>query len=96
MKIERLITMANQIGTFFEAAADFEAGADDVAGHLKRFWDPRMRDQLLEHLEEEGPDGLLPIVVTGLRRNRNALSGGRQVIHEEARWVGQDGASDAG
>ena len=94
--IAHLIKMANQIGTFFEPEADFEVAADDTAGHIKRFWDPRMRRQLIEHVDAHGDEGLMPIVVAGLQRNRDALLGGGHVIYEEKRWVGQPGASDAG
>lgn len=96
MNIERLIKMANQIGTFFEAEAAPDLAANDVAGHMKRFWDPRMRRQLVEHVDATGGEGLMPIVVLGVERNREALCGGATPIREERRWVGEAGASDAG
>jgi len=53
MDIEHLVKMANEVGTFFES----ESGANapkDIARHLHRFWDPRMRRQILEHLAHGG------------------------------------------
>ena len=47
----------------------------------------------IEILDE---DELLPEVAAALQRNRTALLGGTQEIHEEARREGEAGASDAG
>lgn len=41
-----LIRMSTQIAQFFEPYADEEAVAG-VAGHLRDFWDPLMRRELL-------------------------------------------------
>jgi hypothetical protein len=43
MHIDNLVKMANQIGTFFEAMPDRDEALGDIASHLKRFWEPRMR-----------------------------------------------------
>ncbi len=39
--------MANEIGAFFESEPDRAIAMEGVAGHIKRFWDPRMRRELL-------------------------------------------------
>lgn len=49
MHIERLITMANDIAAFFHGAVEPDEAAQSVATHLKRYWDPRMRKQIMEH-----------------------------------------------
>ena len=49
MRIERLVAMANDIGAFFGADPDRAEAARSVATHLKRFWDPRMRRQIVAH-----------------------------------------------
>lgn len=54
MRIERLVAMANDIATFFECETDRAAGARAVAAHLRRFWDPRMRREILAHLGRGG------------------------------------------
>ncbi len=54
MRVERLVAMANDIGSFFGADPDKSEAAKNVAGHLKRFWDPRMRRQIIAHYREGG------------------------------------------
>jgi formate dehydrogenase subunit delta len=60
MNIDLLIKMTNEIGEFFAGADvnDPQAAARDVANHLKRYWDPRMRTQMLKYYEERGGKGL--------------------------------------
>lgn len=53
MEAAKLVMMANQIGRFFAA----QRGADPVAGiadHLDKFWEPRMRTEIVEHLAAGG------------------------------------------
>jgi formate dehydrogenase subunit delta len=47
-----LVRMANQIALFFEPYGGEEAVAG-VAGHLRNFWEPRMRSQLITIVETE-------------------------------------------
>ena len=54
MRVERLVAMANDIGAFFNAEPDKVEAAKSIAGHLKRFWDPRMRRQIVTHYREGG------------------------------------------
>lgn len=56
MEIDTLIHMANRIGAFFEALPDRQEGLDGVAEHLRRYWEPRMRRQLLGWIDDEGAD----------------------------------------
>ena len=58
MDIEHLVTMANQIGSFFESeSVDANQAAKEVASHLRRFWEPRMRKQIVAHYQR-GAAGL--------------------------------------
>jgi formate dehydrogenase subunit delta len=57
MNIDLLIKMANEIGDFFSGATG-EQAARDVASHLRRFWDPRMRAQMLKYYEQRQGAGL--------------------------------------
>jgi len=57
MRIERLVAMANDISAFFAADPDRVEAARNVAVHLKRFWDPRMRREIVAHYQSGG-DGL--------------------------------------
>ena len=68
MNVERLIEMANDIANFFAADPDREAGIDGVANHLRKFWEPRMRRQLIEHVRAHGPAGLSEVARAGLAR----------------------------
>jgi formate dehydrogenase subunit delta len=60
MKIEALVKMANQIAAFFdgEGGHDTEEAATLVATHLRRYWEPRMRTQMIDHFQSRGGDGL--------------------------------------
>jgi len=54
MNIERLVAMANDIGHYFATEQDRAVAVAAVAGHLKRFWDPRMRRQIIAHAATGG------------------------------------------
>ncbi|HYX75459.1 MAG TPA: formate dehydrogenase subunit delta [Steroidobacteraceae bacterium] len=60
MNIDLLIKMANEIGEFFAGAdaSDPQAAARDVANHITRYWEPRMRAQMLKYYEERNGAGL--------------------------------------
>ncbi len=68
MKLEKLIAMANQIGAFFEAMPDREQAVADVASHLRRTWEPRMREQILASLGTADEAQIKPLVREALRR----------------------------
>ena len=74
MHIEYLIKMANQIGDFFEAMPDRAQALEDTAQHIKRFWDPRMRRELLAHVDSAGSGELNEIVAQAVARHRALLS----------------------
>ena len=73
MDIHHLIKMANQIGAFFQAEPDRTAALDGIAGHIKRFWDPRMRRQIVEWVERHGGEGLSELVAEAIRTARERL-----------------------
>ncbi|MDW3680225.1 formate dehydrogenase subunit delta [Cupriavidus sp. CV2] len=73
MNSDNLVKMANQIGTFFEAMPDREEAVADIAGHIKRFWEPRMRRALLERLDGGEDAGLDEIVLVAVTRHRALL-----------------------
>ena len=58
MNIDLLIKMTNEIGEFFASTTDKDGAARDVANHLKRYWEPRMRAQMLKYYEERNGAGL--------------------------------------
>ena len=68
MQIEKLVYMANQIGKYFAAQGE-EAAILGIADHLKKFWDPRMRAQILAHADAGGA-GLEPNVAAAVAKLR--------------------------
>lgn len=67
MNIDLLIKMANEISAFFAAEPDTEQAAKDVAGHLRRYWEPRMRRQIISHCEQRQGAGLSDLAQRGVR-----------------------------
>jgi formate dehydrogenase subunit delta len=62
MKPDKLIKMANQIGAFFEAMPNREQAVKDVAAHIQKNWEPRMRTLLLQHVSQNGDAELSAIL----------------------------------
>ena len=56
---DKLIYMANQIARFFESQGSEKAVAG-TAEHIRKFWDPRMRRQIVGHVQAGG-SGLDPV-----------------------------------
>ena len=71
MKIEHLVTMANQIGDFFKSFPDQEQAKVDIAQHLTRFWASSMRDQILAHVNNQNGEGLEAIVRDAIKEHIN-------------------------
>ncbi len=69
MKIENLVSMANQIGDFFKSFPDQEQAKKDIAQHLERFWASSMRDQILIYVIEKNGEGLEPIVRDAIKQH---------------------------
>jgi formate dehydrogenase subunit delta len=57
MNIDHLIKMANEITSFWEGEAGEQAAAE-VATHLRRYWEPRMRQQMIAYYQERQGAGL--------------------------------------
>jgi len=73
MNVQHLVTMANQIGSFFETMPDRPQAMSDFANHLKRNWEPRMRRELLLHIEQQGGSDLNDLVLEALRLHGGIL-----------------------
>jgi formate dehydrogenase subunit delta len=43
------VNMANDIANFFHGAADPGTAPRSVADHIRRYWDPRMRKQIIAY-----------------------------------------------
>jgi formate dehydrogenase subunit delta len=66
MQPEKLTRMANQIATFFASQPESSQVAG-VAGHINKFWEPRMRRQFFE-IVDGGGKGLLPLVIEAAKQ----------------------------
>ncbi|MGH9691670.1 MAG: formate dehydrogenase subunit delta [Candidatus Acidiferrales bacterium] len=61
-----MVHMANQIAIFFASYPKEEAVAA-VADHLKKFWEKRMRKQIVEYVANGG-GGLHEVALEAVRR----------------------------
>jgi len=73
MDMHHLVRMANQIGEFFQVMPDHAEALEGIANHIRKFWAPRMRLQLGQHLAEHAGEGLLPIVKEALAVHASVL-----------------------
>ena len=69
MSHNRIAYMANQIATFFLSKPHDQA-LEGFAEHINKFWDPRMRRQLLAIIADGG-EGLKPLVLEAAPTIRN-------------------------
>lgn len=74
MKAEKLVRMVNDIALFFESEPDPAATRAQIANHLAKFWDPRMRRQLLVHVDELTGEGLRPSALAAIVEHRASLT----------------------
>jgi formate dehydrogenase subunit delta len=75
MDIHHLVKMANNIGDFFAAEPDKAKAAKGVADHIRNFWEPRMRREMLSYIDQASGEGLSDIALTALRTYRKELGG---------------------
>lgn len=66
MNIDLLIKMTNEIGQIFAGATPPEQAPNDIANHLRRYWEPRMRAQMLEYYEQRQGAGLSELARSGV------------------------------
>ncbi|MBF0264106.1 MAG: formate dehydrogenase subunit delta [Gammaproteobacteria bacterium] len=69
MDVNKLITMANQIGDFFAANPDEEAAKKDIANHLNKFWNSVMIKGLVTHVQQSDVSDLHPRVVEAVKQH---------------------------
>jgi formate dehydrogenase subunit delta len=73
MHTEQLVSMANRIGCFFASYIDQGEAASQIAGHIQKNWAPRMRQQLLAHVDRDQGSGLQPLVLLSIKTHRDQL-----------------------
>lgn len=68
MNIDQLVTMANQIGSFFKSYPDQKKAKEEIANHLTKFWAPPMLNQIKEHVTKNAGKGLEVIVIDAIQK----------------------------
>ncbi|HEX6362580.1 MAG TPA: formate dehydrogenase subunit delta [Albitalea sp.] len=71
---DQLVRMANSIGDFFAAMPDAEEARRDLAAHIRRYWEPRMRRGIFDHIDRARGEGLQPLVLQALQQHRHELA----------------------
>jgi formate dehydrogenase subunit delta len=66
MNIEHLVSMANDIGKFFDGEVGPKDAPASIASHLQRYWDPRMRAAIIAHVAQGGAH-LQPTVLAAVK-----------------------------
>lgn len=52
MEVQSLIKMLNDIGAFYQTMPDKSKAIENMAKHIRAFWDPRMREAMKIYLEQ--------------------------------------------
>ncbi len=58
MSIEHLVTMANDIASYFASEPDHDQAVAGVRNHIQKFWAPSMRNKLIAHLRNHKGEGM--------------------------------------
>ena len=58
MNGDQLVRMINDISGFFVSESDQDEAVEGVVGHVTKFWDPRMRSQIVSHAAQTDGAGL--------------------------------------
>jgi len=66
MNIDHMIKMANEISSFWQGEVG-DAAPNEVATHLKRYWEPRMRAQMITYYEERHGAGLSDVALKAVQ-----------------------------
>ena len=71
MDVSRLVAMANDIAAFFDSEPDKAVAAEGVRFHMARFWEARMRREIIAHVVAGGA-GLSPTAREAVNRLQSA------------------------
>ena len=67
MDAGKMVHNANQISLFFSSYPREEA-IEGIANHLRQFWVPRMRRQIIDYVEQDGGEGLHELAIEAVKR----------------------------
>jgi len=68
MNPERLAEMVNDIASFFAAEQERDIAVDGVCNHLRKFWEPRMRKQIVAYVRDHGGVGMSDLAKDGVEK----------------------------
>ena len=66
MDVQHLVAMANDIAAFFDGDTDKAAATEGVRSHIAKFWEKRMRREIIAHVEAGGA-GLVPTASAAIK-----------------------------
>lgn len=67
MNIDNLVKMANQIESFFRVEEVRDVAVAGIESHIKRYWEPRMRAEIIRYVEAGG-EGLGELAKSAIRK----------------------------
>ena len=67
MNTDLMIKMLNEISAFFAGEDDEAQAARDIKSHIRKYWEPRMRAQLLEYYERRQGAGLCDLAMKAVQ-----------------------------
>lgn len=74
MDIHNLVTMANRIGDFYESVPDLAEAKQGIVDHIRKFWEPRMREAMVAHLKDPATDNLHATVRQAIEENLDLMA----------------------
>jgi formate dehydrogenase subunit delta len=73
MTEDNLTRMGNQIATFFDSMPDRQDALLDLATHLKKFWEPRMRRDFLARVDAGHVVNMHPLLLAAAQQHRHVV-----------------------
>ena len=80
MDINNLVVMVNRIGDFYESMPDQAEAKKEIATHIIKFWEPRMREALIANLDNDSTASLHPTIRAAVKENLALLATKKRVI----------------
>ena len=74
MDIQNLVTMANRIGDFYESIPDVSEAKQGIIDHIRKFWEPRMREAMVAKLQDPATQSLHPTVRQAIEENLDLMA----------------------
>lgn len=65
---EQLVKMANNIAAFFVAEPDHQEAIAGMTDHIRKFWEPRMLEQMADYLNQHQGEGLSPLALEAFKQ----------------------------